>query len=88
MGQCATGSKPGSNKNYSFEKEPTGTEALKHKNLPKLLFHANLSNVRLKQYPYVPLPKLRTKPQPSLRCDRARALPWLPKTVETRAPYW
>ena len=53
MGQCASGEKSGNRKPFSFECQPAGTEALKDMNLPKLLFHANLANVKLKQYPYV-----------------------------------
>lgn len=53
MGQCTSSQKRSIQKGYHFESEPAGTEALKDKLLPKLLFHAVLANVKLKKYPYV-----------------------------------
>jgi hypothetical protein len=53
MGQCASSAPPYKRSTYSFESEPAGTEALKNKQLPKLIFHSVLANVKIKNYPYV-----------------------------------
>ncbi len=53
MGQCASPSTGTRRQANFFECEPVGTEALKDKQLPKLLFHSVLANVKIKNYPFV-----------------------------------
>lgn len=55
MGQCVSPSQPPKRQTYSFATEPAGTEDLRGKQLPKLYFHSVLANVKIKNYPYVPL---------------------------------
>ena len=84
MGQCTTRSRPNTARNYPHECEPAGTEALRDKNLPKLLFHATLANVRLKQYPYVAFMSLSKRLQPIFGFEKGRVLPWLQRIATIR----
>lgn len=53
MGQCTSSQNRKTQKGYFYECEPAGTDDLKDKLLPRLLYHAILANVKLKKYPYV-----------------------------------
>ena len=67
MGQCVSPYQPTKRQKYPFETEPIGTEDLRGKQLPKLYFHSVLANVKIKNYPYVPLKKFRIKLFPFLK---------------------
>lgn len=60
MGKC-TSSPVRKKTTQHHDREYVDTESFQHKKLPKLYFHANLANVILKKYPYVPQHSLRTK---------------------------
>lgn len=89
MGHCASSQKRTNPKAYHFECEPAGTEALKGKSLPKLLFHAVLANVKLKKYPYVfHYAMFRRRQLHISGCERGRTSAYKQKTATMKTPSW
>lgn len=89
MGHCTSSQKRTNPKGYHFECEPAGTEALKDKSLPKLLFHAVLANVKLKKYPYVfAYAIFRRRQLPISECEKGRTSRCKQKAAGMTTPSW
>ena len=82
MGQCASPAAGTRRQTNFFECEPVGTEALKDKQLPKLLFHSVLANVKIKNYPFVLIFRLRKRQRLCLRLGKVKFLLWQPRIME------